>query len=507
MVSASVSEDAALAFCSLVDPHDRRAYYCLLICILALLVAPLWVVEYNTLVDYPSHLARAYVLNSYAQVPFFQQLFLLVLEPLPNTACDLLLPVLLNWCPPLVAGKLFLSAIVLLFGWGCHLLAAGIHGRPSWTAPLCALLAYHSNFLYGFVNYAFGLGLFLIGLALWMRFRSGWTVTRCLLVGSLAVAAYLAHLSAFVFLGMGAAWLFLWDCLRKRRIVWRDALPLLILSPSVLLYLYPWTNRVRFQHPVWPTVPEKVFGLGALFIGYDYGTDALLLLALLSVAGLVWWRGGADWNRPLLWFAAALMFMYLIVPKHLSGGRFGSVDSRFVAPAILLALLAMAIALPRPWARAAFLTVLACALLRWGATAVEWRSLSAKAVAMVSLLDQVRPESRIYVLIPTPAGRREAKQSRANLHVTSYAVVRRHSVPGNFFAAQGVEPLIHRQPEQWVDEESPARIDPNVLTPRLRYFDYLWGCNLNSDARLYLSPRAALLGQVASCGLWDLRRP
>ena len=301
-----------LETCSLVDPGDRRAlrlYYLLLACILTLLVVPLWVVEYNTLVDFPGHLARAYVLKNYAHVPFFQQLFTLVIEPLPNMAADLFIPPLLSWWTPLTAGKIFLSIIVLSFGWGCHLLAVSIHGRPSWTAPLCALLAYHSNFLYGFVNYSLGLGIFLVALALWIRYHSRWTVPRGLLIALLAVIAYLSHLSAFGFFAMSAGWLLLWDWWMRRRPVWRDALPLVLLAPPALLYLYPWTNRVAFHDPVWPSITEKIVGAGALFIGYEYAIDSLILSALLLVVVLVLWRGNATVAKPFLWLGGVFLLL------------------------------------------------------------------------------------------------------------------------------------------------------------------------------------------------------
>jgi hypothetical protein len=481
-------------------------YYLLLSCVLLLLVAPLWLVKYNTLVDFPSHLARAYVLKNYSHVPYFQQLFVRVLEPMPNMASDIFLPPLLFCWTPLTAGKIFLSAIVLLFGWGCHLLAMSMHGRPSWAAPLCALLAYHSNFLYGFVNYCFGLGLFLVALALWMRFRSHWTVPRCLLVAVLAMAAYLSHLSAFVFLGAGAGWLLLWDWWTRRRAHWPDAIPLLLLAPPALLYLYPWSNKVTFRQPGWPSIAEKIVGAGALFIGYEYTIDALLLLALLSVLVFVGWRGSATLLKPFIWLAAGFLLLYLIVPKNWNAGFISAADSRFVAPAFVLALLSVTITLPRTLARVALLLVLACALFRWSMIVRHWLTLSQKTIEMVNVIERVRPENKIYVLSPMPADRREAKLARATLHTASYAVIRRHSVPGNFFAAKGVEPLFYRQPQGW-DEESPPRFDSQVLTLRLRNYDYLWGCNLDGDYRRYLSERATPVAEAASCSLWDLRRP
>jgi hypothetical protein len=510
MPSDATARDDARESCSLVSPGDKRAlraYYLLLGGILAVLVVPLWVVDYNTLVDFPSHLGRVHVLANYARVPFFQQLFRLVMEPVPNLASDLFLLPLFAWCSPVTAGKIFLSAIVLLFGLGCHLLAVSIHGRPSWMAPLCALLAYHANFLHGFVNYCFALGLFLIALALWVRFRLHWTVSRCLLLTVLTTAVYLAHFAAFTFLVMGVAWLLLWDWWTRRRVDWRSLLPLLTFAPPALLFVYPWTNKVVFRAPVWPSLTEKVFGAFNLFLGYEFAIDALLLLTLAVTTAFVLWRRCFTVEKSFFWLAIVFLLFYLASPKHTTGYLYSSVDSRFVAPMYLLAGLATIVMLPKSWARLIFSALLFCALLRWGATSWHWHVLSQKTVAMVNVLDKLRPESKIYVLFPMPADRREAKLARATLHTAFYALIRRNSVPGNYFSGRGSGPLFRRHPEQWVDEESPTRFDPQMLTQRLSHFDYLWGCNLDAGSRDFVSSRATLLGEAASCGLWDLHRP
>jgi hypothetical protein len=187
----------------------RRTYWASLAAVIVLHLGVLWMPAYNTLVDYPVHLGRAWVLYSYDRTPFFQSTFARVWNPMPNLAMDLLVPPLLHILPPVIAGKVFLSSIVLLFALGCHLLAVTVHGRPHWTAALAAFAVLNSGFLYGFINSAFSTSLFLVTFAVWLRFHGEWTAKSWLGVAALATATYLAHLSGFVFLSlaMGICWL------------------------------------------------------------------------------------------------------------------------------------------------------------------------------------------------------------------------------------------------------------------------------------------------------------
>lgn len=73
-----------------------------MVAVLLVVIAPLWIVRFNPLVDYPMHLARAYVLKEYEHVNFFQRQFDRAFAPIPNLAIDLIVPpfstyLLLRW--------------------------------------------------------------------------------------------------------------------------------------------------------------------------------------------------------------------------------------------------------------------------------------------------------------------------------------------------------------------------------------------------------------------------
>ena len=84
---------------------ERNLYWAVLTAVIVIHLAMVWVPAYNTLVDYPFHLARAWVLH--AQTPFFHAIFIRSLTPLPNLAIDLVVPPLLYLFRPFIAGKIF----------------------------------------------------------------------------------------------------------------------------------------------------------------------------------------------------------------------------------------------------------------------------------------------------------------------------------------------------------------------------------------------------------------
>ncbi len=147
-----------------------RGWYGLILLLLAiLLVVPIWAVEYPPLVDYPNHLARGYILYHYDDVPSFREYYDIDYVSTPSLAMDLFMLALQPICDIRIAGKLFLTLTMLLWMLGWHLLGRAIHGRPTWLALGAGLFAYHSMFFYGFTNFAFGLGVFLIAFAAWFH--------------------------------------------------------------------------------------------------------------------------------------------------------------------------------------------------------------------------------------------------------------------------------------------------------------------------------------------------
>ena len=481
---------------------SKSLYYVLLAFVAIALVLPFWLTEFNPLVDYPFHLARAWALNLYQQDAFFQAQFVRVTDPMPNLAVDLLVPPLMWFLPPLIAGKLFLSLIILLFVWGCHELAKTSLGDVSWMAPLAAFFAYNSPLLWGFVNSSLSLSLFLLTFAFWLRFQTQWTVLRFLAVCMLSTATYIAHLSGFVFLGLAIACGFAIRWVNTRRLQWTAVTGFLVLVPGVLLQLYPWQNKVRLgTSVVWSTVAQKAISLGSVFIGYRYRIDLLAFIPL--VIGLVIVVRCGKWKINPVLFTIGTLFLVaaLAFPKQLTAGGGSAADARFVPPACALLLLSFAVSLKSKVARVGYCLALLGLGLRIAEISWTWRVQSLRCSRMVAILRIVEPHSRIYTLFQLPDDLGARKLELGNFHAASYSLILNRSVSSDFYAVQGVQPLYYRS-------ESAARICDNPVVKLkdlgrdLEGFDYVFGCNLDPQHIAYLSGRASQIAARDTCTLW-----
>src|SRR4051812_41268743 len=102
---------------ALANSHQTPVLYravfgavCVFLCL------PLVISRYAPLVDYPSHLARAYILAHYNDVPRYRQNYVPTRELLPNLAIDITGRYLLRFINVTTFSRFFLASIVLLFG-------------------------------------------------------------------------------------------------------------------------------------------------------------------------------------------------------------------------------------------------------------------------------------------------------------------------------------------------------------------------------------------------------
>jgi hypothetical protein len=84
------------------------------------------------MVDYPNSLARAYILDNHTEY-HVDRYFAKSPMPWPYLAMDGVVVPLQAISDVEVTGKIFSTAIVLLFAVGCHQMGRRIHaGRPGW---------------------------------------------------------------------------------------------------------------------------------------------------------------------------------------------------------------------------------------------------------------------------------------------------------------------------------------------------------------------------------------
>ena len=130
---------------------------------LTLVSVPVFSTVLPPLVDYPNHLARMHLLTVGGDA-----FYAVRWAALPNIAEDLIVPPLARLVPVDIAAKLFLIMIFALTAGGAIWLNRVASGCWRFWPLLAFLFLYNRIFLWGFLNYLFGLGVALCGAASWL---------------------------------------------------------------------------------------------------------------------------------------------------------------------------------------------------------------------------------------------------------------------------------------------------------------------------------------------------
>jgi len=143
--------------------EGRTAVLAAFAVLLAIVSVPLFSTVLPPLVDYPNHLARLHLIAEGGNA-FYAARW----APLPDLAADLVVPALARVMPLELAGKAFLVLTFALIAGGTVWLNRVATGRWRMWPLLAFLLLYDRILLWGFINYLFGLGIAICGLALWL---------------------------------------------------------------------------------------------------------------------------------------------------------------------------------------------------------------------------------------------------------------------------------------------------------------------------------------------------
>jgi hypothetical protein len=509
--------------------YPNRYYFFALAGAIAVLLAPLFLLQYVPLVDYPSHLVRCFILYHYQDVPVFQQTYQRLFEPIPNVACDIVITALLHVFSVLTAGRLFIALIVLLYALGCHLLATEVRGKTSWIAILCAFTVYGSPLMWGLVNYVFGLAVFMICVALWMRWRSAWTVGRYVLVVALVCAAFLTHLTSYGFVGIACTTMTLYDVVIRRRSIAQAVRDLAVLVPPVIAFAVFMKRSGSVGNIQWSTLAGKIGELFPFVRTYNLGFDALFAITVaLCILVLLLRSSRVQAVWPVTITAAVFATFYLVCPRVLftSSGA----DARFVPPAILLLLLSLKVDVPQRTGVVIFSIVMVASIVRIGEISREWTSLDRTIGPAVRLTDNIPAGVKIYpALFPMqcrPSENKVLPQALSRLHVGSvlaaletdecrkrdvvfehvveYATIRSSAYVPSLHAHRGQQPLVFRTVPRY--RAATTSLEPDWFDEARKY-DFIWSYAMPEDATREVDGFAAPVAETGEFELWKVNSP
>src|SRR6478609_2174132 len=184
---------------------DRSVAITVLAMLAAVSFLPVLLTPIPAMVDYPNHLARMYILSQNG-TPDANPHYEVAWAFYPNLGMDLLVPQMARLISVENATRLFLLLSQLLIVGGALLLEWARKGRVHLAGFAALAFLYCLPFSWGFVNFEFGLGLALCGIAIYLmlserpwplRFVVNMVFVAALFAAHFFSSAFTARRSAF----------------------------------------------------------------------------------------------------------------------------------------------------------------------------------------------------------------------------------------------------------------------------------------------------------------------
>lgn len=476
----------------------ERSYYLIFAVLILLQLSPIWFTPYPAMHDYPNHLARVHILNEYSNNELYQATYERDWQLIPNLAMDLIVPVFMNIASIETSSKIFLSLVIVVFNLGLHLVGFAINSRPHWNALAATFFTYNFTFSYGFVNYMFGLGLFFITLAVWLRFRSMWTVSRVLYVSALAMICYVSHLSAVVFLGISLVCLTWSHVVKLRSFRLEHIIGLLPLVPPTLAYLWYASGIEQKASMEWwhPILLKKIMGLIYPFLSYNLVIAGTLGLAFILLTIVTLKLNGTRIVRwDLLLLGGIFLALYIFAPMN--GAQSSYVDRRFLLPAAVFLFLALPIDQSKKLGRYVLIGFLTLPVMRAVEVWYYWNWIGHEVQKQVQVLEHLPEGSRLYPMVMHDQSSPRSWLWDMHFFFTAhYATIYRHAFVPTIYASKTQTPLHLRSPDTgYIQTKHNTSLDQVKWNSIFMKYDYLYGDNLPEEFKKFLLSKGDLVAQ------------
>src|SRR5579862_12039 len=303
----------------------------------AMLLLPIWMIAFPPLLDYPNHLARAFVLAHLNDSQFsFAQFYRSDWGAYPYLGMDASLAVLGRIFPIETAGRVYLSLCALALPAAAWFFLGQAQPDAEAASQWSLLIAYNVFFLEGFLNFDLSVAVGFLALGFWLRWLANPRTWRWIAALVCFTALYFTHLLGF---GIGGLIVAAYLALSRRPLrdwLWSGALAI----PGLAFYLRSSRVGLNAGKIVFHGWDDKLDSLGMILHGYWPLLDWLSLAALAAWFLAAWWRNPEfRWDRKWLAIAAFLFALFWAIPWMWGEGS--DLDIR-VLPFLFVAILATA---------------------------------------------------------------------------------------------------------------------------------------------------------------------
>ncbi len=432
------------------DHFAAKIIFAFLFCVA---LGPVLLTPIPAMVDYPNHLARMYILAAQG-TPAANPFYLTAWALYPNLAMDLAIPQIARLIGVENATRLFLLLSQLLIVGGAMTLERVVKGRIQFAGFVAVMFLYCLPFTWGFLNFEFGLGLALFGIAAALLLQNHAWPGRLASNTAFVAALFMAH---FFALGIYGATIVIYELWRgcHRNAPYRDTalrLSLLALPALAVLMLMATTaGAIGAEGTAW-FFEFKPLWLFRIMNGYSLTVSAASVVVLLGFVYVAAKRGVLTFAPGGLWLAVGFGILYLTMPSRLFGTSF--VDFRVIAAAAFILPAFCTLSLPsRQWTRAALGVATGVTLANLAVVYVVWLSYRADYAALIASFGKLDRGALVL------AGTTGAGDDPPFHDLTEYpfyyaptlAVHYAKAFVPNLFTAAGKQPVIARPDMQRLD--------------------------------------------------------
>ncbi len=422
--------------------------------------------------DYVNHLARMHVIATVGNDPDLSRFYVIDWQIIPNLVMDLVVPTLTKVMNVYRGGQVFAVATFMLLLSGALAINCALYRRWS-VFPLVALpVLYNHIFLLGYMNYLFGVGLALWGLALWLWLRERFWPLRFLVSTAVVMVLFFCHLSAAGLYGLGLLAIELCRLWEKRAgpFGWRlldfvaTGLPFV---PVLLLLL---------KSPTWELKSEfsweqqgKIDGL--IYVIEAYSDVVAFALAAIAAIAAAW----AVRHRLLRLHPIGLMvltiggFVYLIMPRVLFD-TYGA-DQRLPVALAFMVIACMHLELRHRLVRRGFVAMLTImVVVRVIEVDVNWAALSSTTTELRDSIKRIKRGSTVLVAYADRSAGDEVRDLGL-VHAACIAMIERSALVSTAFTVHGKQIMHVRPPfNEQVDTEdgTPPTVEQLLVAAQRR---------------------------------------
>ncbi len=373
--------------------------------LLAVSLIPVGLVRFPPLVDYPNHLARMHILAGGGS-DILGEFYRIQWAVLPNLAMDVIVPPLSKIVPLEIAGRFFIALVFFLLLSGTCALFYTLHRRISLWPLLAVLVLYNRIFLWGFLNYLFGIGLMLWALAAWIFFSDRPAYLKAFAFIIPALCLFFSHLFALGVYGLCVAGYEFSRCWRSgfRELLVAEAVAIIQFIPPGILFLFfsPTASAAKSGVVVYGDIFRKIGAMLHPVLNYNIPLDigTALVLGALFFAGIFLKKVRVS---ELMYGPLVLLFIFFwIMPMAMFTAH--GVDMR-IPTALSFILTAASIPEPadriRNW-RTGIILVLILFGVRTTVLACQWIKADRLYSQYTMAFEKIEPGRRLFTAIAYP---------------------------------------------------------------------------------------------------------